>query len=234
MKMLMCGVALSIGFVASDVQAEVTVNIDGAEIPVSTLMDNCKNMTGDPAAKVACFNALSEMLNAESEGGGGDNASVTQALDDLRAVAQYQDADSGLSISGSGCDVQFVYFNNYFHISRRNVSTIDLFSAKFDASDLQHDQTTEVRGAQAPLLKGVMGGDVMASMRGGMALDSNEQNFSPKSARTTMDVYANEVVSQLPAREDQAFEFVLVHPQRSQASDDIWNAFEAFVTACKG
>jgi hypothetical protein len=71
-----------------------------------------------------------------------------------------------------------------------------------------------------------------AAIRGGVALESAQNNFEPRSARTTIDVYANEVVTQLPAREDQAFDFVLIHPQRSQASAEIWTAFETFVNAC--
>ena len=73
-----------------------------------------------------------------------------------------------------------------------------------------------------------------AATWGGEALESTQHNFSPKSARTTIDAYADEVVGQLPAREDQAFDFVLVHPQRSDASADIWTAFEAYVAACRG
>lgn len=158
---------------------------------------------------------------------------VPQALADLRAAAQYEDDDTGLLIAGTDCSIQVTYFGNYYHLSRRNVSTIDLFSAQFDASQLQYDQITDVPSAQIPLSKAMMVDGAMAVMRGGMALDSNQDNFEPKSARSTLGAYANDVVGQLPAREDQAFDFVLIHPERRQVSADIWTAFETFVDSCK-
>jgi len=233
MKLLMCGLAVSTGIVANGAMAEVTVNVDGADVPLSTLMDNCTGITGDAQAKLSCFNALTQLLDEQSGTVADDAVSVTDALNDLRTVAQYQDSESGLSIAGTACSIQIVYFNNYYHLSRRNVSTIDLFSAAFDASKIQYDQIAEVPGAQAPLFRGVMDVGVTAAMHGGVALESTEYNFAPKSARTAIDAYAHEVVDQLSTREGQTFDFVLVHPKLQSASTDIWTAFEAYVNACK-
>jgi len=235
MKMLICGLTMSLSVLASTAQAEVTLNVDGESIPLSTLMDNCKSISGSAEAQISCFNALTQMLDEQSGSAPAETgASVTDALDALRDVAQYQDGETGLTITGSDRSVQITYFANYFHISRRNISTIDLFSAQFDASQLEYDQTAAARGASAPLSKGIMDAGATAAMWGGVGLESAQQNFDPKSPRTSLDVYADEVVAQLPSREDAAFDFVLVHPQRSDASDDIWSAFEAFVSACKG
>lgn len=229
--MLKYGLSLALSIFASDAMAEVTLVIDGEEFALSELMDNCKSITGDAEAQIGCFNALSKLLDEQTAAAQENNGGVAEALEALRSVAQYQDNDSGLTISGAGCKVQFTYFANYFHISRRNVSSIDLFSAAFDASKLQLDQVAEGSG---PLAKGMMDAGVTAATWGGQALESSEHNFSPKSARTAIDVYANEVVSELTPRENEAFDFVLVHPQRNGAREDIWAAFEAYVTACKG
>lgn len=233
MKMLMCGFAMSLGVLATNAKADQIINVDGEDYFLSHLTENCQSITGDPAAQIACFSALSRLLEEQSGEVQENGEAVIQALDALRAVSQYQDDDSGLSIVGADCNVHIVYFNNYFHISRRNVSSIDLFSAQFDASKFQYDQIVQAQGGQVPLSKGVMADGTNAAMRGGAALESTLDNFEPRSPGTTLDVYANEVVSQLPAREAAAFDFVLVHPQRSQASADIWSAFEDFVNACQ-
>ncbi len=233
MRMLMCGLTLSVGFIADDVKAQNKVNVDGTEYEISVLMDNCTKITGAPEAQLACFNSVSELLEKQNVVAPDNSASVTNALNALRTVAQYQDDGSGLSIAGADCKIQILYFNNYYYLSRRNVSSLDLFSAQFDVSKLQYDRTAEVRGAQAPLYNSLMENGAKATMHGGIALESNQYKFEPKSARMRMDTYANEVVSQLPAIEDQAFDFVLVHPARSKASADIWRAFEAFVDACQ-
>ena len=233
MRMLICGLALSLGTMASPAKAETKVTVDGAEYELSALMEDCRSMSGAPEAQIACFTKLSELL--EKQGGEAEarSISVPEALDALRAVAQYQDDGSGLSIVGNDCNIRIVYFNNYFHLSRRNVSMIDLFSAQFDASKLQYDRTAEVRGAQAPLLSGLMEAGATATTAGGVALESTVQNFAPKSARASIFTYANEVVSQLTASQDQAFDFVLVHPERHKRSAEIWSAFETFATACR-
>ena len=216
---------------ASDAQAEEMVNVDGVEYPLSLLTANCQSMSGDPQAMIACFNDLSALMEGNSDVQE-DTVSVAQALDDLRAVAQYQNDETGLSILGSDCGVHIVYYGNFFHISRRNVSSIDLVSAQFDASKLQYDQIAGVQGAQMPLSRGLMDVGAAAKMRGGAALESAQHNFPAKSARLSMSEYAAQVVNQLPVTEGQAFNFVLVHPARSQASADIWSAFEVFVNAC--
>lgn len=233
MKTLICGLTMSFGILASAVNAVQMVNIGGIDYPLSSLMENCQSITDDPAAQIACFSALSKVMEEQSGEEKEDGVSVPQALDALRAVAQYQDDESGLSITASGCSIQILYFNNYYHLSRRNISSIDLFSVQFDVSKLQYDQITQVQGGSAPLSKGIMDAGATAAMRGGAALESSQQNFAPRSPRMTIDVYASEVVNQLPVTEDQTFEFVLVHPNRSQASADIWSAFEVFVKACQ-
>jgi hypothetical protein len=233
MKMLMYGISLSLGTLASDVLADQILTVDGEDYLLSSLLENCQSITDDPAAQITCFSTISGLLEEQSDAEPENAVSVPEALDALRAVAQYQDDETGLSIAGADCNIHIVYFNNYFHISRRNISSIDLFSAQFDASKLQHDQTVQVQSAQAPLAKGFMETGTTAATRGGVSLESMQHNFAPRSPRTTLDVYATEVVSQLQAREDQAFDFVLVHPKRSQASADIWNAFETVVNACK-
>lgn len=233
MKMLMCGVAMSLAVMANSVMAERVLTVDGEDYLLSSLMNNCQSITGDPEAQIACFSSISRLMEEQSVETQEIDVSVTETLDALRAVAQYQDDGSGLLIAGADCNIQIIYFSNYFHISRRNISSIDLFSAHFDASKLQFDQTVQVQGANAPLLKGFMAPGANAAMRGGVALESAQHNFSPRSARITIDAYANEVADQLPAREGQEFDFVLIHPQKSQASDEIWSAFEAFVDACR-
>lgn len=159
---------------------------------------------------------------------------VPQALKNLQALAQYQDQDSGLSIVGTDCTVRFVYFGNYYHLSRRNVSTLDLISAEFDASNLQYNQISQVPAAQVPVLRGVLVNGATAVFVGGVEMDSSVHNFDPKSARSTLADYAEQVVGQLSPREGQTFDFVLVHPARSQSATEIHGAFEALVNACTG
>lgn len=234
MKKLMCGLATSLGIFASNVKADQTIIVDGEEYLLSALTENCQSITGDPAAQVACFTALSKLLDEQSSADPVSEVSVTEALDALRAVAQYLDEDSGLLIAGSDCTIHILYFANYFHISRRNVSTIDLYSAQFDAAQFLPDQTVAVQSGQALLSKGFMDAGANAAMRGGMALDSTQLGFSPRSPAASIDAYANEIVGQLPATQAQSFDFAMVHPQRSHASADIWNAFETFVNVCRG
>ena len=233
MKTLIYGLTMSLGVLASGVKAEQMLTVDGTEYPLSALMGTCQSIIDDPAAQIACFNDITRLLDEQAGEDETETVSVSDALDALRTVASYQDDDSGLSITGTDCNVQVVYFNNYFHISRRNISTIDLFNAQFDASKMPFDQVVEIQGGQAPLVKGFMFVGSTAAMSGGVALDSSQLNFAPRSPRTTIEAYANEVVAQLPLREGQSFEFVLVHPQRSQDSVAIWSAFEDFVKACQ-
>lgn len=233
MKVLICGVALSLGMLATDAQAEQTVTIEGKTYALSTLMENCKTISNEAEAQLACFNAVSQLLKQQTAQNPGGAPSVGQAFETLRDLAEFKGEDSGLMISGEACNIQVVYYANYFHISRRNVSAIDLFSAEFDASKLQYDKISEVRGAQAPLNKAMMQDGATATSLGGASLESNQLNFAPKTARKTIDAYAVEVAAQLPATEDQAFDFVLVHPEQKERADQIWNAFETYVMACQ-
>jgi hypothetical protein len=232
MKTLMCGITLSLGMFATNVMAEQILTVDGEDYPLSALMENCQRITDDPAAQISCFSAISRLMDEQVGASQEVEVSVTDELDALRAVAQYQDDDSGLLIAGSDCNVHVIYYNNYFHISRRNISSIDLFSAQFDAANLQFDQTVQTQVGPAPLSKGFMAPGANAAMRGGVELESAQYNFEPRSSRMALGDYANEVVAQLPATETQAFDFVLIHPQRSQASAEIWAAFENFVSVC--
>ncbi|MEO9515112.1 MAG: hypothetical protein ABJG55_05205 [Paracoccaceae bacterium] len=209
------------------------MTIDGKEYPVSVLMNNCQNISDQPEAQIACFNAISQLLEAQNGVQESGETSVPQALEALQDVAQFDNGDTGLSITGSNCQIQIVYYNNYFHISRRNVSTIDVFSAEFDMSKLQYGQVVQNQGGQLPFSQGVLDDGEVAVMHGGAALDSTDYNFASKSARTSISDYAIEVVDQLEAREDQKFQFVLIHPENSDSSADIWSAFEEFSIACR-
>lgn len=234
MKMLMCGFAMSLSVLATDANAQQTVTVDGEIYQLSTLMENCQSITDDPAAQIACFSAISRLMEEQASGGEqNDGASVVQSFEALQAAAQYQNEESGLTVSASDCTITLTYFSNYFHISRRNISTIDLISAEFDASKLRFDQTVQVQGAQAPLFTGFMDVGANAATRGGFGLDSSLNDFEPRSAGESIDVFANAVVSQLPTTEAQTFDFILVHPERSANSSEIWAAFEEFVTACR-
>lgn len=231
MKVLMWGLTFSLAVWAAAVKAEVTLSIDGKEYTLAALMERCQSI-GDANSQNSCFNAVSKLLAAQSGGEQQSVATASEALENLRAVAEYQDEDSGLIISGTDCRIQTVYFNNYFHISRRNVSTIDVLRADFDASILQNDRTTRAQGADSPLSQGVMADGATAGFRGGIALESGHNNFGPKSAAESISTYANAVIAQLPASENQTFPFVLVHPKKSQSSADIWRAFDALVEVC--
>jgi len=119
MKTLMCGIALSLGMLATNVIAEQTLTINGEDYTLSALMENCQRITGDPAAQISCFTAISSLMDEQANAPQEIDVSITETLDALRAVAQYRDDDSGLLINGSDCNIHVVYYNNYFHISRR-------------------------------------------------------------------------------------------------------------------
>ncbi|MCY4333124.1 MAG: hypothetical protein OXC60_00415 [Litoreibacter sp.] len=233
MKPLFLGLALSLATMAGSATAEVKVMVDGAEVPLSTLMENCKSIKGDPEAQVACFSSLSKMLEEQASGAQDGEATITQNLESLQSLAQYKDEGSGLVIAADGCMLNVTYYDNYFHISRRNVSTIDIISVEFNAAQLQFDQASHAQSSQAPFSKGVMDIGARAKMRGGLELDSNMQNFPSKSARMPMADYVNEVVAQLPDREDQVFDFVMVHPANAGKASEIWSAFSQLVTTCR-
>jgi hypothetical protein len=233
MKVITCVLAGSLALVAAEANANQRVSFDGQDFTVSELLEQCKSIQNDPSAQLACFNALTDLIEQQALAAEDDGATPAEALEQLRSVAQYQDDSSGLSISGSDCKVKVLYFNNYFHISRRNISSIDLFSAEFDASKLQYDQTVQLQGGQAPLVQAVLQAGATAATRGGAALESARDNFPSKSPRASIADYANEVSTLLPATEGQSFNFVLVHPSRSADSAKIWGAFEAFAEACQ-
>ena len=234
MKMPMCSLAMLLVFLTNSVRADQIIIVDGESYFLSHLTESCQSITGDPAAQIACFSAISRLLDEQDIDLPDKTDDVIPNLDALRAAAEYHDEESGLSIIGSDCNIHVLYFNNYFHVSRRNISEIDLFSAQFDASKLLLDQTVAVQGSQAPLIKGVMSEGENAVTRGGIAIDSLQHGFAPRSPRVPLDTYANEVVDQLPPAAHQTFDFVLVHPKKRDARVNIMNAFETFVNACKG
>ncbi len=234
MRLLICGLAMSFSMIANDAKSEITLSVDGQDYTLSALMERCQTLANDPAAQIACFGTVSKLVEAQAASEPESAISVSESLEAFRAAAQYQTEDTGLVISGAECRIQILYYNNYFHISRRNVSSIDLFSAAFDASQLHHDQISEIRGAQAPLVSGQLADGAVASTVGGIALESAQYNFAPKSARTSIGDYAAEVATQLATDQRGAVEFVLVHPARSKASGEIWGAFETYLKACNG
>jgi len=228
------GGAIGLVLFTGDVLADYTVSIQGTEYPLGQLMVNCGRAAGGAEAQLKCFNALTQLVQEQSgESADVGNPSVSQALDSLRSLAQYRDAESSLSIAGNDCRIRILYYDNYFHISRRNVSTIDLFSTQFDASRLQLEQTTQVQGATMSWSKGLMVLGETAVSQGGSGLDSKQLSFPSKGPNASIEDYANSVLGILPVRQDQTFDFVLVHPERSNKSREIWQAFEAFVNACR-
>lgn len=232
MKLRVLGLAIALGVWSSNASAEVYLTIDGNDYTLTALMENCQAMAGDPAAQVACFNAVSVLLEQQTaEPEPTAFASVPDALEALRAVAQFQDDNSGLIILAEACTAQIVYYANYFHISRRNLSSIDLFSVRLDMSRVDIGQTTAGAGL---LSKGVMVPGAVAATIGSEAIESGQNNFAPKSARMTLPEYAIEVTNQLTPRESATFDFALVHPAKRQSSTQIWNAFQAYASACQG
>jgi hypothetical protein len=233
-KALVCGaVALGLTLLTGgNAKAETVITVNGETFFLSHLTAKCQAMTDDPAGQIACFNDLSHLLN-EHGGSQEEIVPVGEALETFREVTQFFDGNSGLLIGGSDCKIHVLYFNNYFHISRRNVSTMDLFSVQFDASKFQVDKMVEVQGGEAPLMRGFMEAGTQATLRGGLALDSSRDKFPSKSPRASLDAYANEVTAALPAKAVTEFEFALVHPQKAEASADIRDALQTLVKACQ-
>ena len=108
MKMLIYGLVISFGLLANDAQAqgEPTLTIDGKEYPVSVLMNNCQNISDQPEAQIACFNAISQLLEAQNGVQESGETSVPQALEALQDAAQFDNGETGLSIIGSNCNIQ--------------------------------------------------------------------------------------------------------------------------------
>ena len=235
MKQLLSGVVVSLGILSSSVSAEVMVNVDGKEYKLSSLMENCQAMGDNPVAQIACFSAVSELLERQQEEPPAvSNVSVPEALEALRTAAQHEGDDTGLIVQGNNCDIHFLYYANYFRVSRRNVSSIDLFSAKFDASKIDYDRTAEAQRGKDLISRGIMETGTVSTTVGGVAIDSARFNFEPKSARMTIGDYALEVADNLTASESGEFDFVLVHPAKSQSSAEIWDAFKTYSEVCQG
>lgn len=233
MKLLISGLAASLSILATNAQAELMLDVDGEKYTLSALMENCQNLADDPVAQIACFSSVSKLVEEQADTTPKVVVSVSESLDALRTVAQYQTEETGLLIGGNECDVQILYYANYFHISRRNVSSIDLYSAIFDASKVQVDELTEIQGGQAPLFRGKLDEGATATVRGGVALESAQYGFAAKPARTSIGEYAVEVANQLAVQQGQSFDFVLVHPAKNDARAVILDAFETYVGACR-
>jgi len=150
MKALIGSLAIGFGVLASGVQAEVILKVDGKDYTLTELTAHCQSMEEDPVAQIGCFNAVSALLEQQTSApAAAPTADVASALDALRNVAQYEGAETGLTISGEGCNAHIVYYANYFHISRRNVSSLDLYSAKIDMSKLALNDTAQSDGLMA-------------------------------------------------------------------------------------
>jgi len=230
-----CAVVALVGF-AETAKAAYSLNVNGSEYPLVALMENCSRADGGDQAKLKCFAALTKLLkdqSGEAQTGGETNVPVNQAFDNLKSVAEYQDGQSGLSITGDSCNIRIVYYGNYYHVSRRNISTIDLIAAEFDASAMNYQQTAPVQGATMSWSRGLLLAGETAVSKGGTALESAVNGFDPKGPSANLADYANYVVEQLPPAESQNFDFVLVHPNRAEASAEIWSAFKTFVSACQ-
>lgn len=234
MKTLTRSLAIALAGLAGTANAEQIVTIDGETYFLSHLTENCQAITDDPAAQIACFGAISALLEEQPAEETNDPEAINLALDDLRTLASFSDGETGLQINGAGCNIHLMYYANYFHISRRNISELDLFSAEFDASKLQIEKTMQVQGGAAPLFRGVLDDAATAIVRGGAVLDSAGYGFAPRAPSATLDDYASEVVGQLPAAEKQTFDFVLIHPANGGSTPEIWAAFQTYVAACKG
>lgn len=235
MKALLGCAAVLIAGLASGANAANPIEFEGAKLSIPELMEKCSRAEGGSEAQLKCYallaQALKEQENAKPAGTIGVSPAA-EKLEALRSVAEYQDAESGLTIVGEGCQVAVFYYGNYYRISRRNVSSIDLIHAQFDASKMQYGQMSMIQGPSMTMIRGVVDGSSPATNKGGLALESVQHGFASKSAGQTIDEYANQVVSQLPGRSEQTFDFVLVHPKKAAESNEILNAFALFVQAC--
>lgn len=227
-------IAMSVGMLTTGAHAEMVLQIDGKDYPLSTLMDHCQSMADDQAKQVACFQAVSDLVEQQTAPPPVENTvSASAALEALQAIASVEDSETGLIIQGSGCNAQITYYANYFHISRRNVSSLDLYSVRFDASDFAYDQTIMAPGGQSLVATGAMKSGTVAQTFAGLEVESTQNGFAAKGPGIPVSDYALEVADQLAITESDTFDFVLVHPAKQQASDEIWSAFETYVAACQ-
>ena len=234
MKMLMRGLTLKLAMAAAGAQADQIVKVDGEDYLLSDLTKNCQNITDDPSAQIACFASLSQLIAEQGGETGNNDEVVLAAAEALQAAAGYQDEESGLIIRAEGCTIQFIYYGNYFHISRRNISSVDLFAATIDVSKMMLDQTVPVQGSQVPMLRATMAFGSTASVQGGLALESGPGSFASRAPGAPLADFANEVVGLLPASDSQSAEFVLVHPKQTENGAAILTAFQEYVVACQG
>lgn len=233
MKMLMVAVVMTLGIAAGSAQAEQMIRVDGEDYRLSDLTQNCQNITGDPAAQIACFAALSQLIAAQSEAPANNDEAIVAAFGSLQGAAQYQDEETGLIVRGTGCNIEMIYYGNYFHISRRNISQIDLFAVAFDAKQLPLNQIVPVQGSQVPMLRATMPFGVTGQVKGGVALESGGGSFEARAPGMPLADFTGAAVNALPATDSMAFDFVLVHPKRAQSAGEITTAFQEFVTACQ-
>ena len=233
MKSLIYGVALTLGIFSTTAAADQVIEVDGEPYLLSTLTANCQSIQ-EPTAQIACFGALSKLIEAQSGAQETDAEAISHATGLLQASAQFGDEQSGLTITASGCNVRFDYYGNYFHISRRNISSIDVFSAEFDASQILVEQIAPAQGGTVPMLRASMAPGSAAILRGGQALESAHNSFAPRAPGVALGDYAAEVVGQLQGWESATFDFVLIHPEHADATDQIWASFNELVSACRG
>ena len=231
MKILVGGLGALLGTWASVAAAEQTIVVNGNEYPLSALMMTCQAIE-DQSEQVECFGNISRLLGEQSAEVTEDAISVPEALDALRAAAQYRNDETGLLIGGTDCNVSILFYGNYFHVSRRNISEIDALSVSFDASQVLRERTTGAGNRRAGMTWGSMNDGAAAKISGGIGLDSSQHGFAPRSPGATVEEFATTVVGQLPAMAAQEFDFVLVHPLMSEKGAEIWETFDTFVGAC--
>lgn len=232
MKTVLIGALIALSAVATTAKAEITLNVRGTDYSLVALMDSCATATGGGDAQLRCFVALTDIVK-EQYGAAHSDLTVTDALFALRQVAEIQTADTGLTIKGDGCQIELQYYNNYYYMSRRNVASIDVISAQFDATAIQLDQTLRSQGNGSLTSVGLMQPGAEAVVRGGVALESVDHGFDVKPAAIPVADYAGTVAQTLDAQQHQSFQFVLVHPERNGQSGAIWEAFDTYVQACQ-
>lgn len=233
MKTLMGVTLLGLASFATEMRAATAFD-PNANQSVQELIDQCSRLEAASDEQLQCFKLLSKAIEEQENNSSDDQAQIVQSsFEALRSVAQHSDDETGLRIFGDACEITVFYYGNFYRVSRRNVSVIDVYYAQFDASKLLLDQVSPVAGASYSRVKGVMENGAAAITAGGAELGSDVFGFAPKAASQSMNEYANLVVKAVPPQQDQTFEFVLVHPKKADAAADVMAAFSEFVQACQ-
>lgn len=219
---------------ATAAQAEQMIIVDGESYRLSHLTRNCQSITDDPAAQIACFGALSRLLEEQASAPAVNAELIAARLTTLQSAAEHRAEDTGLLIEAADCKLHLTYYGNYFHISRRNISTIDVISVSLDAAALDLTRLAPATAGPVPQMQAAVLPGATAAVRGGFGLDSDIDRFTPRAPQMTLDAYAQSIVAELSPREVTDFDFVLVHPARAAAQAEIITAFRDFAAACQG